>query len=123
MSPASAGVGFANEQPVFLADRRGPNRIFHEVVVDLHAAVGQVSFQRAPLTERIINGGSQRALRELASAGFKFDQGALDTFDDRPTFTGAHGRPQTWAGVVFSQVGFDAVELLDLAQQPARQAR
>ena len=40
---------------------------------------------------------------------------ALDTFDDRAALTGANGRPQTWAGVVCPQVGFDTVGLLDLA--------
>ena len=33
---ALAGVGFPDEQPVFLANGRRPNGIFHEVVVDLH---------------------------------------------------------------------------------------
>ena len=113
---ALAGVSFANEQPVFLADGRGPNRIFHEVVVDLDAAVGQINFQRAPLAQGIINRGGQRALGQLAFAGFKFEQDTLNAFDDWSALTGAHGGSQTWAGVVGPQDGFDAVELLDLIQ-------
>ena len=98
---ALAGVGFADEQPVFLADGRRPNRIFHEVVVDLHPAVGQINFQRAPLSQGIINRGSQQALRQLAFAGFEFEQGALEALDDRSALTGTHGCAQTRAGTLF----------------------
>jgi len=36
---------------------------------------------------------------------------------------GAHGGAQLWPGAMGSQFGFDAVEVLELAQQPAAGAR
>ena len=43
------GTGFADEEPVFLADSGGADGIFHEVIVDLDASVAQVNFERPPL--------------------------------------------------------------------------
>ena len=48
-----AGVSFPHEQPIYLADGRGPNRIFHEVVIDLHPAVGQIELD-TPTTARVV---------------------------------------------------------------------
>jgi hypothetical protein len=39
---ALAGFGLADEQPVLFAQRRGPDGIFHEVLIDLHATVVKV---------------------------------------------------------------------------------
>jgi transposase InsO family protein len=51
-----AGMGIANEKPVFLADGGGPDGIFHQVVVDLDSAIFQKDLQRRPLAQRIIHG-------------------------------------------------------------------
>ena len=59
---ALAGLGFADEEPVFLADGGGANGVFHQVVIDLHPAIAQIDFQRGPLAQRIINGLAQAAL-------------------------------------------------------------
>ena len=39
---ALSRVGVSKKQPVLLADGRGSNRIFHAVVVDFDAAVGDI---------------------------------------------------------------------------------
>ena len=36
---ALSGIGIADEEPIFLADGRGTDGIFHEVIVELHAAI------------------------------------------------------------------------------------
>jgi hypothetical protein len=48
---ALARLGGSNEQPVLLADGGGADGVFHKVVVDLDAAIGEEAFQRGPLVE------------------------------------------------------------------------
>jgi len=69
---ALAGIGFPDEEPVFLADGSRPNGIFHQVVVDLHPTIAQINFQRAPLAQRIVNGAAQWTLGQLPATGFEF---------------------------------------------------
>ena len=57
------GIRFPNEQPILLANGRGPDGILHEVVVDLHPAIGQVNFQCGPQAQGVIDGSTQQALR------------------------------------------------------------
>lgn len=38
---ACAGVGFPDEQPVLFSKRRGPDRVFDEIVVELDTAIDQ----------------------------------------------------------------------------------
>ena len=58
------GTGFANEEPVFLADSGGTHGIFDEVIVDLDAAVLQVNFERPPLAQGVINRLAEQALEK-----------------------------------------------------------
>ena len=78
-SATLAGVGFADKQPVFLPDGRGADGVFDQIVVDLHPAIGQIDFQRAPLAQGIIQRCSQEALRQMVFAGFEFYQDAFVT--------------------------------------------
>jgi hypothetical protein len=45
---ALASLGVADKELVFLADGRGANGVFHQVVVDLHPAIRQINRQRVP---------------------------------------------------------------------------
>jgi hypothetical protein len=36
-----AGIGMAHEEPVLLTECRGPDGVFNQIIVDLHAAVSQ----------------------------------------------------------------------------------
>ena len=47
------GIGVADEEPVLLADGRGADGVFDQVVVNLHPAIIQINAQRAPLVQRI----------------------------------------------------------------------
>ena len=47
-------IRIPDKEPVFLADGDGADGVFHQVVVDLHPAVGQINVQGAPETQRII---------------------------------------------------------------------
>ena len=40
------GPGLADKEPVLLAQGGGPDGIFHQVVVDLHPAIGQINGER-----------------------------------------------------------------------------
>ena len=48
-----AGVGMANEEPVFLADGGRPDRIFDEVIVDARERVSLVCDQHVPVVEQV----------------------------------------------------------------------
>ena len=52
---AVTGVGIAQEQPVLLSEGGGPNRVFHEVIVDLQAALFQIDTEEWPVGERVID--------------------------------------------------------------------
>jgi hypothetical protein len=65
---APAGVCRAEEQPVFLANRRGANGVFHQVVVNLHFPVFQKAFQGRPLIQGIADGLAHRAFGQVTRA-------------------------------------------------------
>lgn len=47
------GVVRSNEQPVLLADGRGPDHILDQVVVEFHPAVGQEHLEPGPLVQGV----------------------------------------------------------------------
>jgi hypothetical protein len=53
-----------DEEPVFLADRRGPDGVFDEVIVDPRLPVLQVRNQRLPVTDEIIASFAEQRLWE-----------------------------------------------------------
>ena len=59
---AFAGLGVADEEPVFLADRGGADGVFDQVIVDLDATVFEEDVQRGPLVEGVVDGFAQEAL-------------------------------------------------------------
>ena len=71
---ALANSRFADEEPVLFSNGGWPDGIFHEVVVDLDAAVPEVNFQGAPLAQGVINGLSEEALWQMESARFEEEQ-------------------------------------------------
>src|SRR5688572_27899401 len=50
---ALAGVAVADEQPVFLADGRGTDGVFDQIVVQTTAAMLEVRGERLPMAEQI----------------------------------------------------------------------
>lgn len=65
-SGALAGIGMADEEPVFLADARRTNRVFTEIVVQAALPMVQMRDQRPPLTQEIIARVAERRLRPHA---------------------------------------------------------
>ena len=51
---AFPGLGFANEQPVFLSEGGGPDGIFDEVLVDLDASVVKINTEQRPKIQRVV---------------------------------------------------------------------
>ena len=62
-------------------------------------------------------------MRQVAATSFEPEQHFFKPGNDGAALTGAHGLAQTRAGAVRAQFGFDAIELLDLAQEPATEQR
>ena len=120
---ALAGFGGAEEEPVLLVDRGGADGVFAEVIVDLDAAVAEIDDERGPLTEGVVDGLAEEALREMAPAEFEPGQGALEAGDDGLALMGTDGGAQAGAGTPGAQVFFDPVEVLDLPDDPTRGSR
>src|SRR5262245_14031597 len=69
-----ASSGFADEEPVFLSDGGWPDRILHEIIVNLDPAVPQVNVQSAPLAQGVINSLSEQALWQMKPARFEEEE-------------------------------------------------
>ena len=80
---AVAAGWIAHEQPVLLADRAGTDRVFDEVVVDLHAAMAQEHAQLGPLVERIADRLAGQALGKMFAAALQLFESNLDALHDR----------------------------------------
>src|ERR1017187_7184704 len=61
-----AGIGMADEEPVFLADGRGSNRVLDQIVVEARLSVLEVPGQGLPVLQEIITRLSHARLREDA---------------------------------------------------------
>lgn len=120
---ALAGFGVADEEPVLLADGGGTDGVFDPVVVDFDAPVFEVDAQRGPLAERVVDGLAQETLGQVAAAPPEREQRPMKTGHDGPALLRAGGAAQAWPGALSTQVFFDAVEVRDLAEDPARGAR
>lgn len=89
-----AGVGITDEEPVFVANGGGANGVFDQVIVNLHPAIIEINFQRAPLAQGIFYGLTQQALRQMASAALESNQRALNAVNKEAALRGAHGLAQ-----------------------------
>ena len=115
---AVAVFGVANEQPVFLADGSGADGVFGKVVVNLDAAVLEEYAEFFLLAEGIGEGLAGEALgqvfapgRQVVGPGFELCEDGLAV---GLAFVADHVRP----GAAVAQAGFDAVEVLDLQEEP-----
>src|SRR5580658_1345355 len=111
---ALTGSRFSNEEPVLLADGGGANGVFDQVVVDLQPAIFQKDGQCGPLAQGIVNGLAQETLGQVAMAGAKADESALESQHDWTAVTGSNGGAQLRSSLLFPQCRFDLIELLDL---------
>jgi hypothetical protein len=51
---ALAGLGLAHEEPVLFTQRRRPDGIFHEVLIDLHATIVEVDAKLRPQVQCVV---------------------------------------------------------------------
>ena len=75
-----AGVGMADEEPVLLAHRRGPDGVFHQVIVEARAAVSAMRDEDLPVSQQIgaglaEQGAGQREFAQPAGRAAQQAQG------------------------------------------------
>ena len=70
-------------------------------------------------TQRVINGRTQEALRQMPAAALEPDEHAFQAIHNRTALMRAHGLAQPWSGVHFSQPGFNSVKVLQLTHDPS----
>src|SRR5215472_795827 len=113
---APTGLGMANKQIVFLAYRTGSDRVFGQVVVNFQATVLQIGLQRLPFPQGILDGFTQRTLRQKRGANLV--QATFDVAPDRrrqflTQEVTLLGRQRFGA-----RVGFDPIEFANLVHKP-----
>ena len=111
---ALSGFGFADEQPVFLADGSWPDGVFDGVVVDLDSAVFKIDGEHGPQGEGVVDGFAEGALGQVATVEFKACECSVDAVGDYAALAGSNGLPLLRSGFGFAQLFFDAVEMQDL---------
>ena len=118
---APACLGMADEQPVFLADTAGPDRLLDQVLITLTFSILDVGLHIIPLAQGVADRFAQGTFEQdpgRGLLGIQFPESGVDA--------GAHGHglglavgvPHRVAGAGFAQFPFDPVELDDLHQEP-----
>src|ERR1700728_2680856 len=75
---AFAGLGFADEQPVFLAEGGGTDGVFHQVLVNLDPPVVEVDAEQRPEVERVVDGQAHSAAGQVTSPGLEPGEEAME---------------------------------------------
>ena len=114
-----AGLSIAEEEPILFSNGSRSNGVFHEVVVELEATIFEIDTQQRPIGERVIDGLSKGAARQITARLFEEDQSTVETLANEPALAAAHGGPFPWTGLAAAQVLLDAVEMSDLTQDPS----
>jgi len=114
-----AALRVAHEEPVFLPDGAGTDRVLDKVVVDLHAPVAGEHAQLAPLPEGVADGFAGEAARQMHAACLQALQPAFDGFEDGDAVFLSCCACLQRTGAGFSHPRFDAVERLHLREHPA----
>ncbi len=118
---ALPGSGFADKERVLLARvRLEAGGVLDQVVVDLHPAISQIDLQGGPLAQGIVNQLSpSRLLGRKRPSVLNRTSARWMRFHNGPALVGAHGLAQGRSSLLVPQGRFNAVEVLDLAQEPA----
>src|SRR5947208_1054273 len=66
---APTGIRVADEQPVLLADRAGPDGILSQIIIDLQPAILEVASQWHPFIDAIFSGFAQGAFWQVLRKG------------------------------------------------------
>ena len=79
---AITGRGFADEEPVLLAQSRRADGVLYPVIVDLKAAVFDEEQQAWPLTQSIVDRLADRTPGQEAASGLKSHEHAMEPCED-----------------------------------------
>ena len=113
---APARFRVPDEQPVFLAHRRWPDRVFGQVVVDFQTSIGQVSLQRLPLAQHIAHRLAQWTLwQQRRRHGL---QAFVQSFPDRWCYLVAQLMTLFGTQTLFTSVRLDEVEFMQFLDKP-----
>ena len=74
---ALAGIGIAEEEPVFLSERGGTNGVLDEIIVDFDSAIFEIDTKQWPVGERVVDGLVKSAARQIAAGLFEENQSAI----------------------------------------------
>ena len=116
---ALPGFGFADEQPVFLADGSWPDGVLHGVVVDLDSTVFEIDEQHGPHRQGVVDGSAHGALGQVLSFEFDPAERSVDALGDHAALAGSHSLSLLRSGFGLAQLFFDTVEMLDLQKHPS----
>jgi len=114
-----SGTLVSNEEPVSGPNLGWAEGVLIEIVIDLHAAVGQIDLKPGPLAQGVGDGLAQQALGQDRAAQGELVEKPLEAAVDRDAFGGAHGFAQGRTGFGLAQFAFDMIKMTDLAQDPA----
>lgn len=113
----------SDEQPVLRSQLGGTDGVFDEVVVDLDAAIRQIGLKIPPLVHGVGDGFAQMTFwQDAATFGELVDE-LFEALVDGTAFGGARRFPQDGAGLGFAQPVLNLIEVGDLPEDPADQAR
>lgn len=117
-SRSLAGSWISHEQPIFLAYGAGADRVFNQVVVDLNPAVIHEHEQLLPLVEGVADGFPGETCRAMFGTALELSEAVFDPLEDRDAVLLSRLPSLHGSGASVAQAGFDAVELLDLREDP-----
>lgn len=117
---ALARVGMADKQPVLLADRRGPDRVFDEVVVQPREGVVLMRNEHLPVVEQVSARLAEARLRQRSPAETLGD--AAQPMERPRKVRPAQCRP-LGSDLRFVPFRFEAVEFADETQHDVRGLR
>ena len=120
---ALTGLGFADEQPVLFSECGWPDGIFHEILIDLDAAIAEVNAEREPKVQRVSEGQPHAAARQVAPFHFEPRQDTMKPSINGFGLMGAHGGAKLRPTSTFPQLSFNTVKMPDLAHEPAGHER
>lgn len=116
---APSGFFRSDEEEVFLSYCGWTNGIFDEVVINLHQSVFEVNGQSRPLPEGVGDSLSQQTFGKMLTTGLKMEKCPVKALDEGAALLLPGDLSDFWACPTFAEFAFDAVEVLDLPQDPA----
>src|ERR1017187_132968 len=116
---AFSGLGFADEEPILFAERRGPDGIFHKILIYLDASIVEVNTEQRPQVQRVVDGQAHPAARQVTALAFQLGEDAMEPLVNRAGLMSAHGHSQAGTDFAETEFSLDAIQVSDLAQKPA----